>query len=66
MTTSVTATLQLDLAEAVTANPAGPLLVLLAAAVLAGPARRLVVRPLVVYLLLASMWAWELHRFDVV
>jgi Protein of unknown function (DUF2752) len=66
MTTSVTATVELDLAGALAANPAGPTLVVLAVAVLAGPGRRLAVRPVVVYLALAAMWLWELNRFSVV
>jgi hypothetical protein len=66
MTTSVTATVELDLVGALAANPAGPALVALAVAVLAGPGRRLAVRPVVIYLVLAAMWLWELHRFSVV
>jgi hypothetical protein len=66
MTTSVTATVQLELGDALAANPAGPLLVMAAAAVLLGPARGLAVRPAVVYLALTAMWLWELHRFAVI
>jgi hypothetical protein len=66
LTTSVTETLALDLPAAVAANPGGPVLVLLAVAVLAGPGRRLAVRPGLVYFALAAMWLWELHRFGVV
>jgi Protein of unknown function (DUF2752) len=66
MTTSVTATVQLDIAAAVAANPGGVALVALAIAILLGPARRLVVRSGLLYCALAAMWLWELHRFDVV
>jgi hypothetical protein len=66
MTTSVTETVELDLADAVVANPAGVALVALALAVVVGPGRRLVVRAGLVYFALAAMWLWELHRFAVV
>jgi Protein of unknown function (DUF2752) len=66
MTTSVTDTVELDLKDAVAANPAGLLLVGLAVAVVAGPARRVAVRSGLVYFALAAMWLWELHRFAVI
>jgi hypothetical protein len=56
----------LHVGSAFAANPAGPLLVLLAAAVLAGVGRRFVVRPAVVYFALSAMWVWELHRFGAI
>jgi hypothetical protein len=65
MTTSVTATVELDPGEAIAANPGGPLLVMLAIALLLGPARRLVVRSGLVYFALAAMWLWELNRFSI-
>lgn len=65
MTTSVTATVELDPAEAVAANPGGPVLVLLAVAILLGPARRLALRSSLVYFGLAVMWLWELDRFSI-
>lgn len=66
MTTSVTDTIELDLKDAVAANPAGVALVALAVAVVAGPGRRLAVRSGLVYFALAAMWLWELHRFAVI
>jgi hypothetical protein len=65
MTTSVTATVELDPVAAVAANPGGPVLVILAVAILLGPARRLVVRSGLVYLALAALWLWELNRFSI-
>ena len=65
MTTSVTATVELDPFAAIAANPGGPVLVLLAVAILLGPARRLVVRSSLVYFALAAMWLWELDRFSI-
>ena len=65
MTTSVEATVRLDLGSAVAANPAGILVVAAAIAVL-------VLRPSVIrlpasalYIALAAMWLYELHRFSV-
>jgi Protein of unknown function (DUF2752) len=66
MTTSVTDAVQLDLGGAVAANPGGVALVVLAIAIVLGPARRLAVRPGLLYCALAVTWLWELHRFDVV
>jgi hypothetical protein len=66
MTTSVTDTIELDLKDAVAANPAGLVLVGLALAVVAGPGRRLAVRSGLVYFALSVMWLWELHRFAVI
>lgn len=66
LTTSVTEVARLHVGSAFAANPAGPLLVLVAAAVLAGVSRRFVVRPAVVYLALSAMWVWELHRFGAI
>lgn len=65
MTTSVTSSVELDLAEAVAANPGGVVLVALAVAILLGPTRRLVVPTGVVYLALAASWVWELQRFSI-
>jgi hypothetical protein len=66
MTTSVTETVELDLPDAVAANPAGVGLVGVAIAVLLGHGRRLAVRPGFVYFPLVAMWLWELHRFAVI
>lgn len=66
MTTSVTETVELDLAAAVAANPAGLVLVALAVAIVLGPGRRLSVRAGVIYLALAAMWLWELERFSII
>jgi len=65
MTTSVTATLRLDLGEAIAANPAGPLAVLTALLVLALPLRRLRLPAALIYFGLAAMWLFELHRFSI-
>ena len=65
MTTSVTDALRLDVAGAFGANPGGIVLVVLAVALLAGPGRRLVVRPWVLTVGLAASWLWELHRFSI-
>jgi hypothetical protein len=66
MTTSVTDAVELDLKDAVAANPAGLLLVGLAVAVVAGRARKVAIRSGLVYFALAAMWLWELHRFAVI
>ncbi|MDQ3670739.1 MAG: DUF2752 domain-containing protein [Actinomycetota bacterium] len=65
MTTSVTSFVELDLAGALAANPGGVVLVILAVAILLGPARRLVVPVSVVYFGLAASWVWELQRFSI-
>lgn len=66
MTTSVTATVELDVAAAVAANPGGLVLVALAVAVLLGPGRRLAMRAGLIYLALAVLWVWELNRFSII
>jgi hypothetical protein len=66
MTTSVTATVELDLGAAVAANPGGIVLVALAVAVVAGPGRRLGVRAGLIYLALLALWLWELERFSII
>jgi hypothetical protein len=66
MTTSATAAVELDLGAAVAANPGGVALVVLAAAVLIGPGRRLVVRAGLVYFALAALWLWELNRVSII
>lgn len=66
MTTSVTAAMHLHVGDAVAANPAGLLAVLLALAMLALPKTRRATVP--VWMLvagLALMWAWELVRLHV-
>lgn len=63
MTTSVTETLRLDLADALAANPAGVAAVAAAVAVLAlRPSRVRMAVPLLLTAL-AGMWLFELHRF---
>lgn len=63
MTTSVTETLRLDLADALAANPGGVAAVAVAAAVLVlRPARVRLSAPFV-YVTLVAMWLFELHRF---
>jgi Protein of unknown function (DUF2752) len=63
MTTSVTETLRLDLADALAANPAGIAAVTAAALLLVvRPARVRVSAPLV-YVTLVALWLFELHRF---
>jgi hypothetical protein len=66
MTTSVTETVELDPVAAIAANPAGPVLVLLAVGILLGPARRLAVSSGLVYFALAALWLWELDRFSII
>jgi Protein of unknown function (DUF2752) len=66
MTTSVTAAVQLDLAGAIAANPAGLVAVVSALIVLLRPRARLAVPAIVLYSGLAAMWIWELHRFSIV
>jgi hypothetical protein len=63
MTTSVEATMHLHLGHALAANPAGPLVVGLAALLLVRRPATVRVRLPVVVLALALMWAFELHRF---
>jgi hypothetical protein len=66
MTTSVEATVHLDLAAALAANPAGVLAVVAAVALLVlRPARLAVPRAAVIAALL-GMWAFELQRFGFV
>lgn len=66
MTTSVEATVRLDLLDALAANPAGPLAVLVGLLALVGPPARVRVPVLVVAAALAAMWTFELVRFSVV
>jgi hypothetical protein len=65
MTTSVEATLHGHLGAAAGANPAGPLAVLTALALLVRrPARPLRLPLALVVAVLAGMWLFELHRFS--
>ncbi len=67
MTTSVSATVSGDVGAAIRANPVGPILVLIALALLVIPRRQTVNVPR--WLLPAAlvlMWAWQLARFNVV
>ena len=67
MTTSVEATLHLDLAGAVAANPAGVVLLVLAVVLLlARPARLHLPPTWAIVAGTAVVWAWELRRFGVV
>jgi hypothetical protein len=64
MTTSVEATLHAHPLAALGANPAGPVAVLAALALLVHrPARPLHFPLVLVLLVLAAMWLFELHRF---
>jgi hypothetical protein len=64
MTTSVEATLHAHPLAALAANPAGPLAVLAAVALLVRRPTRALRLPLAaVVVLLAVMWVFELHRF---
>ena len=64
MTTSVVETVQLDLAAAFAANPAGIAAVAAAIVLLVLRPRRLAFPAPLVYLTLLSMWLFELHRFS--
>lgn len=64
MTTSVVDTLQLRLADAFAANPAGIALVLAAIALLVLRPRRLSLPALAAPVVLSAMWLFELHRFS--
>jgi hypothetical protein len=66
MTTSVEATVRLDLGDALHANPAGMALVVMALALLAVRPRRLGLPSIALPVSLAAMWAFELHRFGLV
>jgi Protein of unknown function (DUF2752) len=66
MTTSVEQTLRLHLHAALAANPAGLLAVVVAVALLVVRPRRLAAPALLVPLLLAGMWLFELHRFSII
>jgi Protein of unknown function (DUF2752) len=63
MTTSVEDTVHLHLREALAANPAGVLAVVVAVALLGVRPARFHVPALAAYATLAAMWAFELHRF---
>jgi uncharacterized protein DUF2752 len=67
MTTSVEATVHGDLLAALRANPAGPLAVLAALALLVRrPAGALRVPTVAVVALLLGLWFFELHRFSLI
>jgi hypothetical protein len=66
MTTSVVATVHGHVAEAVSANPAGPLAVAVALVALSGRGRTLRIPGVLVVALLTAMWLWELHRFGLI
>ena len=66
MTTSVEATVHLDLAEAFAANPAGIVVVVVALLALLGRPRRVGVPMPAVLAVLAAMWLFELQRFSVI
>jgi len=64
MTTSVTATVHLEVGRALSANPAGPVAVAVAVALLvAWRARRVVVPGWLLPMGLTLMWLFEMHRF---
>lgn len=64
MTTSVEATVRLDLDAAVAATPAGIVAVALGIALLVVRPRRLRVPAALLYLALGAMWLYQLHRFS--
>jgi hypothetical protein len=64
MTTSVESVLRLDLIGALGANPAGILAVAVAIALLVRRPARLTLRYGVLSGVLATMWLFQLHRFD--
>ena len=67
MTTSVTAVARLDIGEALAANPAGIVAVVVAIAALLFRARPTVRLPVwVIPVALILMWVFQLHRFDVI
>ncbi len=67
MTTSVTATLQLELGDALSANPVGVLLVVVALALLVTrPSRLPVASWWVLAAEVAFSWLWQLQRFSVI
>jgi hypothetical protein len=65
MTTSVEDVLRLHVHAAVAANPAGLLAVAAAILLLVLRPRRVAVPALLPPILLAAMWAFELHRFSI-
>jgi uncharacterized protein DUF2752 len=65
LSTSVEATVRLDLRDALAANPFGLVLVLAALALLVVRPRRLAVPSAAIWLTLAASWLFELHRFSV-
>jgi hypothetical protein len=64
MTTSVVATLRLDLGAALAATPAGLAAVVAAVVVLLARPGRVRVPTPVPYVALAGMWLYQLHRFS--
>ena len=65
MSTSVEDTVRLHLGRALAANPAGVLAVVVALALLVLRPRRLHVPHGTVFVGLAAMWLFELHRFSI-
>jgi hypothetical protein len=65
MTTSVEATLRLDLDDAFAAAPAGILAVAVAIALLVLRPQVIRFPAAVLYVTLAAMWAFQLHRFSI-
>jgi len=65
LSTSVEATVRLDLGGALAANPLGIVLVLAALALLVVRPRRLAMPSATIWLALAASWLFELHRFSV-
>jgi hypothetical protein len=66
MTTSVEATLHLDIAGALRANPAGVVAVVIAIALVVLRPTRVRIAPAVPLATLCAMWTFELHRFGVI
>lgn len=63
MTTSVVATVDLRLADALAANPAGIVAVVVAIVLLVARPATVCAPPALAVVAMASMWAFQLHRF---
>jgi Protein of unknown function (DUF2752) len=67
MTTSVEASVHAHPLAALAANPAGPLLTIVAAVLVVRPPRRPFALPLAAVLaVFAALWLFELHRFSLI
>jgi hypothetical protein len=64
MTTSVEHTVRLEFPDALAANPAGPITMLTAVLLLVVRPSRVWIPARLIPVGLAAMWAFQLHRFD--